>query len=396
MGPSLRILLNAVSAKSGGAAVSMENLCRSLASMKSRHEFIVLVPLQLARRVGAAGANIHVIPSAIGLGPPWKRFFWDQVTLRRIAKEQLVDVLISTSDFAMFFPPCPQILMVSNSIFFSSFYSQTILPRKSVKFKLEFVLRRWLISRSIKAADVLVASSESMVRLLRESIPHLDGKPVVSYLGVPLGCFLRPSTRSDRVMANVTKPFQLLFVSEYSDYKNLTVLLRAVLLLRQRSVDDFRLVTTADPWQFHDVEIVSRREDQQLATHPMNAASVKFTGSVPYADIPKLYAQSDLFVFPSLTESFGYPLVEAMASGLPIIASDIPICREICGDAALYFSPLDPSELVGKILLLRGNPDWRKRLGETGRKRAEELFDWNDHVQRLLKLIDTVGDEKRG
>src|SRR5207245_8900544 len=112
MGSSLKILFNAVSAKSGGASVSMENLCRSLASLKSRHHFIVLVPPQLAGRVGRLGAHIEVIPSEIGRGPPWKRVFWDQVTLRRIVKDQRVDVRVSTSDFGMFFPPCRHILVV--------------------------------------------------------------------------------------------------------------------------------------------------------------------------------------------------------------------------------------------------------------------------------------------
>src|SRR5207245_979634 len=213
--------------------------------------------------------------------------------------------------FAMFFPPCPQILMVSNSVFFSPFYLKRILPLKSVKFKLEFLLRRWLISLSVEAADVVIASSESMVMLLREFIPHLDKKLVVDYLGVPLDLFLRQSATSKKSAEKVTKPFQLLFVSEYSDYKNLTILLKSVLLLREQGVDDFRLMTTADPWQFPDVEIVSREEDKRLATHPMIAAVVKFTGSVPYAAIPTLYAQCDLVIIPSLTASFTYPPVHS-------------------------------------------------------------------------------------
>jgi glycosyltransferase involved in cell wall biosynthesis len=395
MGSSVKILFNAVSAKSGGAAVSMENLCRSLASRKSRHEFIFLVPPKLAACVGRLGAHIEVIPSEIGLGPPWKRFFWDQVTLRRIAKEQRVDVLVSTSDFGMLFPPCPQILMVSNSVFFSPFYVKRILPLKSAKFKLEFLLRRWLISLSVKAADVVIASSESMVMLLREYIPHLDKKLVVNYLGVPLKLFLRRAPPSKKGADKVTKPFQLLFVSEYSDYKNLTILLKTVLLLRQQGVDDFRLMTTADPWQFPDVEIVSREEDKRLATHPMIAAVVKFTGIVPYADVPTLYAQSDLFIFPSLTESFAYPLVEAMASGLPVIAADIPICREICGEAAVYFNPLNADDLAQKIRNMRDDPKRRRELGALGRKRAIQQFDWNDHVKRLLELIEKTSKEKK-
>jgi len=189
---------------------------------------------------------------------------------------------------------------------------------------------------------------------------------------------------------------QLLYVSEYGDYKNLTTLLKALPLVRRQSVDNFHVVTTADPGQFPDVEIVTREEDKLLATHPLVAPLVKFTGSVPYEEISKLYLESDFFVFPSVAESFGHPLVEAMASGLPIVASDIPICREICGDAALYFNPFDPQDLAEKILVLLNNSNLRKQLSQIGRRRAEAQFDWKDHVSRLKDIIEQVAAAPEG
>jgi len=393
----LRVLVSAVSAKSGGSAVYIKNLSRCRTLKESPHQFIFLVPPGLANSLGTPAANIRVIATRAGLGSPWKRFLWDQLVLRRIVQEHTVDVLVSASDFGMFFPPCREILMIGNSLYFSSFYSKQILPRKSLKFRLQLFLRRCLVSLSVMSAKVVVTPSQSMMTLIKELIPSLDGKALVNYLGVPMKLFSsRPSPNDGECRENGGKPFQILYVSEYDDYKNLTVLLKAVMILSEQGVADFLLVLTADPWQCPDLEAVTREEDQALATHPLISPFVKFTGLVPYEGVPKLYAQSDLFVFPSLAESFGYPVVEAMASGLPVIASDVPICREICGKAAIYINPLNARDLAEKILMMRGNPQRRKELGEAGRKRAEELFDWNDHVQRLLKLIDTVGDEKRG
>src|SRR2546427_4406302 len=373
----IRVLFSAVSAKSGGSAVYIKNLSRSRTLKESPYEFIFLVPPVLANSLGELSANIRVITSRAGLGSPWKRFLWDQLVLRQIVKEQMVDVLVSASDFGMFYPPCREILMIGNSLYFSSFYSKEILPRKSLKFRVQLFLRRCLVSLSVMSAKVVITPSQSMMTLMRQVIPGLDGKALVNYLGVPMELFpSRPSPNDGECRENSGKPFQILYVSEYGDYKNLTVLLKAVMILSEQGFTDFLLVSTADPWQYPDVEAVTREEDQALATHPLISPFVKFTGLVPYEDISKLYADSDLFVFPSLAESFGYPLVEAMASGLPVLAADIPICREICGEAAIYFNPLNAEDLAQRIITLRDNPERRKELGALGRKRAIEQFEW--------------------
>jgi glycosyltransferase involved in cell wall biosynthesis len=293
----------------------------------------------------------------------------------------------------MLSPPCRQVLLIRNSLFFSPFYLQTILPRQSWRSRGEFLLRRWLVLLSARSSDVVVTASRTMLDDVQRFLCLSDGRGVVNYFGVPLERFVpHTSTSSKAARENSNKPFRLLYVSTYSDYKNLTTLLKAVrILVDHQESCEVSLVTTADPWQFPEVEVVSREEDQALAAHPQIAPFVKFTGPIPYDDVPRLYQDADLFVFPSLAESFGHPLVEAMASGLPVLASDILICREICGEAALYFSPFDAQDLAEKILRLRKETHPRRQLGEVGRKRVEQNFDWNDHVRRLVELIEQVG-----
>jgi len=88
----------------------------------------------------------------------------------------------------------------------------------------------------------------------------------------------------------------------------------------------------------------------------------------------------------SLCESFGHPLVEAMAAGLPIVASDIAVHREICGDAARYFPVLSVEALAGALRELIGDPHSRRGLAARGRLQVEKFF-WEDHVARLLDLL---------
>jgi glycosyltransferase involved in cell wall biosynthesis len=252
-------------------------------------------------------------------------------------------------------------------------------------------MRRSLVLLSAWASDVVMTASQSLLEDLQRSTRLAHKKIVVNPFGVPLERFVRhASTSSQTPREGAHRPFRLLHVSTYSDYKNLTTLLQAIRNLAEHGTCDVSLVTTADPWQFPEVEVVSREVDQALAAHPQVAPFVKFTGSVPYDNVSRLYQDADLFVFPSLAESFGHPLVEAMAGGLPILASDIPICREICEDVAVYFDPLDPKDLAEKVSMLRDNSNLRGRLGESGRKQAERHFDWKDHVQRLVEILERV------
>jgi glycosyltransferase involved in cell wall biosynthesis len=389
----MNILINGVSSKSGGARTYIENLIEHLSSEHSRNNYIFYVPAALVKSRNAQWAdNISVVATDIGSAPFWKRFLWDQVVLRAIVKKAKIDVLISSSDFGMTFPPCSQILLVRNSLFFSSLYSKACSVRKSWTSRLNLSLRRRMVLVSIAFSEVVVTASRSMLDEMKRFISFGDRRTVVNPFGVPLNYFTGSQRQCEDNAEEIGRDhLRLLHVSEYSDYKNLTVLFKAIRLLSEEGFKQFTLLTTADPWQFPSDELVTREADQLLARHPMVYPFVKIAGGVPYAEIPKLYSTSDVFVFPSIAESFGHPLVEAMASGLPIIASDIPVCREICGEAAIYFDPFNEKSLAEAIVHLAGDITLRKRLGEAGRRRAESQFNWTDHVDRLIHLIEEVG-----
>lgn len=381
----MTLLINAVSAKSGGAETYLRNVIAELANSEKRHRYLFCIPSALAKDMKGRWDHVAVMATDIGLGPAWKRFLWDQTTLRRIAKKERADILVSSSDFGMLFPPCRQILMIRNPLFFSALYQEKILPVKSSRFKTDFLLRRWLIKLSARSADLVVTASESMLNDVRRFISIPESRCAVNPFGVALDQFGRAA--EERPTGG---PFRLLYVSEYGDYKNLTTLLKALLLLESRGMRDLLLTITMGPDQFPDAEISTRQTDKVLLSDERIAARVKRVGPVPYGKIAGLYRESDLFVFPSLAESFGHPLAEAMASSLPVIASDLPLCREICGEAALYFDPLDPKALAEKILLLQKDPALRKHLGQAGKQRAESLFKWEDHVERLVNAFERV------
>jgi glycosyltransferase involved in cell wall biosynthesis len=112
-------------------------------------------------------------------------------------------------------------------------------------------------------------------------------------------------------------------------------------------------------------------------------------GTVPYHQLHRLYRVADLYVTPAYAETFAHPLVEAMSSGLPVVASDIALHREICGDAAVYFPRFSADDLADRIAELIMTAQLAPELSEKGKARAT-AFNWKKHVDELLSVADSL------
>jgi len=112
-------------------------------------------------------------------------------------------------------------------------------------------------------------------------------------------------------------------------------------------------------------------------------------GSVPYRSLHHLYRACNMYVTPAYTETFAHPLVEAMSSGLPVVASDLPVHREICGDAGIYFPRFSPDALAERIMQIHDSPELAEEMSRNGLRRARE-FSWSEHVERLLVLAQQL------
>jgi glycosyltransferase involved in cell wall biosynthesis len=115
-------------------------------------------------------------------------------------------------------------------------------------------------------------------------------------------------------------------------------------------------------------------------------------GAIPYHQLHQLYRRADLYVTPAYTETFAHPLVEAMASGLSVVASDLAVHREICGAAAVYFPRFSPEALSECVAQLAGSPETVDRMVTLGEARARELS-WAKHVDRILDLAQGLIDK---
>lgn len=375
----MRILIHALAAKMGGASTYIRTLARELAQA-GEHDYLFLVPEAQAAAIRGLAPHIHVLPKDLDGKGFLRRLWFDQIELPRLLRRERIDVLFSTANFATFFCSCRQLLLVRNSLYFSLLYRERILPHKSPRARLAESLRRFLARRSARAADVVITPSKSMLYELQSAVP-LRSVQVNPY-GV------------DRRRSPAPRPFapqgivRLVFTSLYAEHKNLGTLLRALPQIPSQTNAKCFLITTCDPgWE--KIHNPIRQAERALALELQHLGLLELTGVLSGTALDQLYAQADIFVYPSVIESFGHPLLEAMAAGLPVVAADVPINRELCGEAAIYFSPFDDADCARQIAGLIGDAELRGELAQRGLARAEQ-FQWSSHARTLIQQFAGV------
>lgn len=178
------------------------------------------------------------------------------------------------------------------------------------------------------------------------------------------------------------RPF-FLYVGNIYSYKNLATLIRAFGLIRDLT-DHLLLIAShslknMEKW-YYDLAIQNRIEDRIIRLdHPDDKL------------LSQAYSASEAFVFPSLQEGFGFPLIEAMSCGVPVIASDIPVFREICDDGALFFDPHDHISLTKQLIDVM-DPTTHKKLVDMGNERVK-LFSWDNAAEKIENVFINVCNE---
>ena len=118
--------------------------------------------------------------------------------------------------------------------------------------------------------------------------------------------------------------------------------------------------------------------------------NVRMLGRVSDEELIRLYHQADCFIFPSLYEGFGLPPIEAMQCGCPVLASDIPVLREVCGDAAEYFNPMDVEDIRRTIQNYIRNIDKKKKIMRERGFQNVNRFSWQASAQTLIQLANKL------
>ena len=241
------------------------------------------------------------------------------------------------------------------------------------------------LDRSLQSASVVVAVSKSLADQLRRYRPEFSDK----YRSIPLGVsdyFLtEPSERADHHAQghwDFDFPF-ILYVGAFDKGKNLATLLEAFALCIHDSdaVKPFHLVMVGNS-RWGGCEALK----QQSARLHIGSRT-HFLDYMNHDQLPSLYRRCSLFVFPSLFEGFGLPVLEAMACGTPCLISDRPALDELGGDTAVLFDPDSPSELAAKLQSLLADEEKRAQMGEYGRHQAK-AYTWRKTALETLRVYE--------
>ena len=243
-----------------------------------------------------------------------------------------------------------------------------------------FYIRRVLPVMMQKLTRV-VSVSESTRRDLVEHAGIRPERIRVAHNGADLSGFAatsRPGARETIARElGIDGPFILYTARLEHPGKNHVRLLEALVLLKERGRLTHRLVLAGSRW--NGAEVIEERIGELGLTNDVTLA-----GFVENRLLPELYAAADVFVFPSLFEGFGIPLLEAMAAGTPVCAASVSSIPEVVGDAALMFDPVNPADIADQLDRLLHDAALCQDLVSRGRRQAQR-FSWDDAASGVLR-----------
>lgn len=243
-------------------------------------------------------------------------------------------------------------------------------PSLTFRDKVNRSVLRKVFARNLRFAERLIVQTDVMAERLAEAYPQAASR--ISVVRQPPPSWLMNGDAAPPTAASQPHlGMRLFFPSDASPHKNHKLIVEA---LKSRGIGSI----------VHAVEVTVDSHDL-----PENLPLLQPRGRLGEAEMRQAYARADALLFPSLEESYGLPLVEAIHLGLPIICADRPYARTLCGDVAIYFDPFQPQSLVAAIEELHGrltsgwSPDWSKEL-------AKFPPDWNSVARAMLAPFGVI------
>jgi len=226
-----------------------------------------------------------------------------------------------------------------------------------------------------KESQVIFADSLATKDDLIKYLNIEEEKIVVNYPGVEVIVPTQKQIQQTLSKYKLDKPF-ILTVGKLEPRKNLERLITAFQKLNDKTID--LVIVGPKGWG----------TTEQYSNIAIKQSNIKFLGFIPDIDLYSLYSSCLFFIYPSIWEGFGYPIIEAMKLGAPVACSDTSSMKEIADDAALLFDPFNTEKMLQCIDTLKKDEKLRKELITKGKKQAE-MFSWERYYRIFIKALNS-------
>lgn len=360
--------------KVGGAETYTRNLVKWLTTVDTQNTYSIFINKESVGIFESLAPGITVIPCPIKATSRFVRILWEQCVLPFQVRSHKIDVLLSTGLTSPFFCPATSILVI---------YDLQHINQPQNFSRLYLLFLKSIIYASAKSADGIVTLTDHVKNDILKFYHVPSERIAVSHLGVDRELF---GAQQSQVTVAMRQRYglperYLLYAASSLPHKNHPRLF-AALKCAKKQIPDLKLVLIGARDKGEEVLVREiRRQGLQ--------DDVVLLGWIPFEDVPLIYRGCEAFVFPTLHEGFGLPVVEAMACGVPVICSRIEPLPEVAGDAALFVDPRDPEDIGKAIVSLLSDPAARAEWVQKGFERAKE-FTWEATATRTLAFITSM------
>ncbi|MDP1726929.1 MAG: glycosyltransferase family 1 protein [Bacteroidota bacterium] len=360
--------------KHGMDMVALE-LIRHLQQIESDDEFVVFVKPDEDSACLQESKNVKIVNVKPASYP-----VWEQILLPAAAKKEGIDLLHCTSNTAPLFMSMPLVLTLHDII-----YLEKLNFKEGTTYqKFGNLYRRWNVPAIVGKAKAIITVSEFERQKILAHFKMPESNVHTIYNGVG-NHFCKITDKNLLVQAK--EKFQLpdkyiFYLGNTDPKKNVSGVIKALSILKAKGILPCKLLML-------DI-------DREFLTHiagqigdPSILNEIVFTGYVSNKDLPAIYSQASMFLYPSLRESFGIPMIEAMRCEVPIITSNTSCMPEIAGDAALFVNPFNAGEIADAIVRLYHDTGLQNSLVAKGKIRAE-IFSWDKNAMQTIDLYRQV------